>query len=155
MSMPGEPTSVLRSVATAQRADQAGRRKTAGGYCDPPVHTRFKPKQSGNPSGRPRGKQSLKSILTRVLEEKIEVRDGKKTRTMSKYEAMLQSLSLKAIQGDTRAASFIQALAHTTGLFADIEEDNRMLSKEDAAILNDYVHQQAEALEAESKSGLH
>ena len=130
--------------------------KKGGGRGKPPLHSRFKPGVSGNPSGRPRGKPGLKSILERVLEEKIEVRDGKKMRTMSKYEAILQSQSLKAMQGDTRAASFIQALANTTGLFAGGEDEaDQLLSKEDAAILSDYVRQQAAALEAEAKAGLH
>jgi hypothetical protein len=46
------------------------------GYCNPPVHTRFKPGQSGNPSGRAKGSQNLKTIFTKVLDEEISLREG-------------------------------------------------------------------------------
>lgn len=41
------------------------------GHCDPPQEYRFKPGQSGNPAGRPKGSVSL----TRLIREELE-RDG-------------------------------------------------------------------------------
>jgi len=50
----------------------------------PPVEHQFKPGQSGNPSGRPKGSISLVRILKRLLFEEIQVKgktiDEKKTR---------------------------------------------------------------------------
>jgi hypothetical protein len=87
--------------------------------------------------------------------EAIDVREGRKVRKMTKYEALLQAQWQKGVQGDTRAAEFIQALANTTGLFVGTNETDQVLSKDDAAILDDYVRQQAAALEANTKPGLH
>jgi hypothetical protein len=83
------------------------------------------------------------------------VSDGKKVRKMTKYEALLHAQWQKGVKGDTRAASFIQSLAYSTGLFAGADEVDQVLSKDDAAILNDYVRQQAAALQAEVNAGLH
>ena len=33
------------------------------GYCRPPVHSRFQPGASGNPSGRPKGAQNFRTLL--------------------------------------------------------------------------------------------
>jgi Family of unknown function (DUF5681) len=57
----------------------------AVGFGRPPAQTRFKPGQSGNPKGRP----NAKTTVARVINETIPVREGQKTRHMSKLEAML------------------------------------------------------------------
>jgi hypothetical protein len=46
------------------------------GYGSPPVHSRFKKGQSGNPSGRAKGSQNLKTIFNKVLDEEISLREG-------------------------------------------------------------------------------
>lgn len=37
----------------------------------PPKHTRFKPGQSGNPKGRPKGSQNVKTVLNKVGRESV------------------------------------------------------------------------------------
>src|SRR5258708_23827066 len=81
------------------------------GYGHPPTHTRFKPGRSGNPKGRPRDGQSLNSLFFRILNEKISVREGDKVRLISKFEAMMRSLALKAVRGDLKAMATVIALA--------------------------------------------
>jgi hypothetical protein len=39
----------------------------AVGHKRPPLHTRFKPGQSGNPTGRAKGTKNLKTLSTRSL----------------------------------------------------------------------------------------
>ncbi len=46
------------------------------GYGRPPLHSRFKPGESGNPRGRPKGAASFKSDLLEELSETIAVREG-------------------------------------------------------------------------------
>jgi len=41
------------------------------GYCKPPKHTRFRPGQSGHPSGRPRGQLNFRTAVREALKEKI------------------------------------------------------------------------------------
>ena len=42
----------------------------AVGFGKPPMHTRFKPGQSGNPRGRPKHSRNLKTIIQEVLTPK-------------------------------------------------------------------------------------
>lgn len=62
------------------------------GYKKPPKHTQFKPGQSGNPQGRPKGTKNLATDLDEELSEKILVTEGGKQRETTKQRAMLKSL---------------------------------------------------------------
>jgi hypothetical protein len=53
----------------------------AVGNKKPPRHTRFKPGQSGNPSGRPKGRRNFDTILLKEFHKKIPVTiNGKLTK---------------------------------------------------------------------------
>ena len=73
------------------------------GYGKPPVTTRFKPGQSGNPKGRPKGAKGLNTIVRETLGGKLAVRTSEGTRKISKIEAVLQKTLEKALKGDARA----------------------------------------------------
>jgi uncharacterized protein DUF5681 len=77
------------------------------GYGKPPQHTRFRKGQSGNPRGRARHTKNLKTDLLEELQERILVREGTSERRLSKQRAMLKSLTMKAIKGDTRSTSIL------------------------------------------------
>lgn len=110
------------------------------GYGKPPKHTRFKPGQSGNPKGRPKGTKNLKTDLIEELSETIDIREGGGTRRISKQRAVVKSLAARAIKGDARAASLLASLMLRlldTGEGAlDVEEG---LTEEEAAIVQNYI----------------
>jgi hypothetical protein len=70
------------------------------GYRRPPKATRFKPGQSGNPKGRPRGSANLATDLAAELNEQITVREGGQAQRVNKQRALIKSLMAKALQGD-------------------------------------------------------
>jgi hypothetical protein len=80
------------------------------GYGKPPKETQFQKGQSGNPNGRPPGSKNLKTDLFEELQESILVREGSTAKPLSKQRAMVKSLTMKAIKGDTRAASVVLKL---------------------------------------------
>ncbi len=41
------------------------------GYKDPPKEHQFKPGQSGNPRGKPKGSRDIKTILTELLQTEV------------------------------------------------------------------------------------
>jgi S-adenosylmethionine/arginine decarboxylase-like enzyme len=43
------------------------------GYGKPPLHTRFKKGQSGNPRGRPRGAKNLSTLVSDALDQTVVV----------------------------------------------------------------------------------
>ncbi|MGG5823856.1 DUF5681 domain-containing protein [Falsiroseomonas sp. HW251] len=74
----------------------------AVGYCRPPVHTRFKPGQSGNPVGRPKGATDLRAALVKALNEKVVVTEGGRRHKITKVEAAAKQFANKAASGDPR-----------------------------------------------------
>ena len=93
------------------------------GYCRPPASTRFKKGHSGNPRGRPKGAKNFATYFSEILRQKISVREGSEVRRISKVEALLHSVVLKAIKGDPKALSSIIALARLSGQFDRVAED--------------------------------
>jgi hypothetical protein len=89
------------------------------GYRNPPAHTRFQPGQSGNPSGRPKGHQNLKTLFNKILNEEISLREGADVRKVSKAEAILRSVVLGALKGDIRHTAMLVKLAEQAGGFED------------------------------------
>jgi Family of unknown function (DUF5681) len=71
----------------------------AVGYRKPPLHTRFQPGQSGNPSGRRKGLRNLKTDVQRTLKMPVKVKKGGR---ISTQEGMLMVLREKALKGDAR-----------------------------------------------------
>ncbi|WP_022698177.1 DUF5681 domain-containing protein [Euryhalocaulis caribicus] len=72
------------------------------GYGKPPRHSRFKPGQSGNPKGRPKGARNAATVIRRLLDTNIAVREGGKTRHAPFMEVMLRKMSHGAINGSMK-----------------------------------------------------
>ena len=83
-------------------ADRTSKSDYEVGYRKPPKRTRFKPGQSGNPRGRPKGTKNLKTDLMEELGEKIVIREGDRSQKVSKQRALLKSVVNRAIKGDAR-----------------------------------------------------
>ena len=78
------------------------------GYGRPPVATRFQPKRSGNPNGRPRGSGRRKlSMAQAALDRKVPVGQGEKTRKSSVRQVAFQKIGDKALSGDVRSMNFL------------------------------------------------
>lgn len=82
------------------------------GYAKPPVETRFKPGQSGNPNGRPKGAKNrqrdlrgerLKEIIRKEAYRKIPLRDGDRSVMIPMAQAVMRSIAVNAARGQHRA----------------------------------------------------
>lgn len=83
------------------------------GYGRPPGHTRFKKGQSGNPSGRPKGRVKVTNIdlvLDEVASVAIAVNDNGRHRKISKLKALITSEFNKALKGNPSSVKSIVSL---------------------------------------------
>ena len=103
------------------------------GYGKPPKHTRFKPGQSGDSKGRPKGVRNFSTDVKATLKALVKVTRGGKPRNVSTQEAALLRLREKALGGDARALDRLLALAQA---FNNGElTAAASLSADDAAVL--------------------
>lgn len=109
------------------------------GYGKPPKHSQFRPGQSGNAKGRPKGIRNLNTDLEEELNEKLLVNEGGKPKEITKQRAMLKSLFAKALKGDTRASSVLIGLILGLEQTRISDKDTRPLGEEDAAILQAFT----------------
>jgi hypothetical protein len=73
------------------------------GYAKPPVSSRFRKGQSGNPSGRPRGKHPTERAKAMALDEayrRVSVRDGDTVVRIPALQAVLRSQIALAAKGN-------------------------------------------------------
>ena len=100
----------------------------------PPVHSQFKPGQSGNPSGRARGSQNLKTLFNKVLDEEISLREGTDVRKITKAEAIVRGVVVGALKGDARNTAILFRLAEQVGQFQD--DDTRDITRIERVIVS-------------------
>ena len=72
------------------------------GYGKPPQHSRFKPGQSGNPRGRPKGSRNSVNVLRDELAELITITENGKQKRITKLEGIVKAAALKGLKGDPR-----------------------------------------------------
>lgn len=70
------------------------------GFGKPPLETRFQKGQSGNPSGRPKGKRNMATIFKSVSNETLVITENGERKTITKLEASFKQLVNKAASGD-------------------------------------------------------
>ena len=109
------------------------------GYRKPPAKTRFKPGQSGNLNGRPKGSVNLKTDLRSELSEKIRIREGERSLKVSTQRAVLKALVAKALKGDARAANVVLTLVGKLFEPEAVAERVPALTADDQAILERFL----------------
>jgi hypothetical protein len=87
------------------------------GYGKPPKATQFKPGQSGNRKGRPRGSRNVATMAKTILMKRVTVREAGESRRMSRAEAFLRMLTNKARAGDQKARDILTDLQRHRGVF--------------------------------------
>ncbi len=129
------------------------------GYGCPPKETQFQKGSSGNPKGRPKGTNNLRTDLSEELNEQIVIREGGRQIKVSKQRAVVKSLTAKALKGDSRAVGLIVTmcgqLLGEEG--ASDEADGEILAPEERDVLavlqNRLLEEQGQSAQADTTDG--
>ena len=108
------------------------------GYGKPPTASQFKAGRSGNPRGRPKGADNLKSVIMRVLKEPVQIRSGGRTRKVSTQEAAVRKLREDAFQ-NPRILLRLLELAARFNNDPPAEQSSGAVDADEKAILDAYV----------------
>jgi hypothetical protein len=96
------------------------------GYCQPPKSGQYKPGESGNPSGLPKGLPSPQQILLNEAAKVVKVKIGEQIVEMSKLQALMRKLLDLGLGNDIAAirlslAYLVPAHAEAAAAAPDIE----------------------------------
>jgi hypothetical protein len=128
------------------------------GFKCPPEHSRWKPGQSGNPSGLKKKLNllNMEKVIMDVFLKKVVVRDGKKARRVPKVAALLEKWLNAAFQA-ARALNAIFRFAERYGALQYIEDvpaiDLSRLTPEEQAIVSEAGQLAIKAMSRSPKDG--
>jgi hypothetical protein len=102
------------------KSDKSGKVESAAyevGYGKPPVHTRFRKGQSGNPGGRAArtATERAKALLLEEAYRTVTVEDGDRVLELPAIQAVLRSQIELALRGDFHAQQFVVAAIQKLG----------------------------------------
>jgi hypothetical protein len=76
----------------------------------PPKDSRFKPGQSGNPKGRPKGRMNIRTVIDRELRRIVTVTEDGKPRRMTTQEVIIRRLAHEGIKGRHQSTELLMRL---------------------------------------------
>jgi hypothetical protein len=111
------------------------------GYCRPPKHTQFKPGQCGNPKGRPKRQRNVRTVVEDVLSERITIREGNRTRSLTKLDGIVLKTVNDALKGDAKALASVIALLRSVGMTDEVPEASHSepFTANDEGLLADFL----------------
>ncbi len=122
------------------------------GYGRPPRTHQFKPGQSGNPKGRPKGAKNEATILNELLHRKIPIREGSRTRKIMVLEAILLRFTEDSLKSNTKSAAF---LLNRHGALVAGEPQPSEITEDDREILSAFAesarHQEDDVMTREDQ----
>jgi len=107
------------------------------GYGKPPLESRFKPGQSGNPKGRPKGAKNkvyspgdtpIADMFLKEANRKITITESGKQKTISVLQATIRSISVSALKGNVRSQKIMLDVAQKL----EAKKENELIAALDA-----------------------
>jgi hypothetical protein len=119
------------------------------GYGRPPQHTQFKPGESGNPRGRPRGAKNFFVLLEEELKQRVIINENGRRRKISKRAAIVKHMVNKTLSGDPRLLQILLNELRAREVRGDSVQASFNLDEGD----RDVIRQLQERLTAMAKEG--
>ena len=128
-------------MTRAAKPDSASRDYQVG-YGKTPVETRFKPGLSGNPKGRPKGLQSVGTLLRKALLTRVTLQENGHSRHITVQEVIIRGVVNDAAKRDHKAIRVLFALLERHLVPEDTENASGGIQSEDRAIIEDFLARQ-------------
>ncbi len=106
------------------------------GYGKPPKAYRFRPGQSGNPTGRPKGVKNEMTIMRELLSQKITINVRGRVKRITLLEALHRRAVDEGLRGDLKCIAFI--LNRFRGL-AEGQSPTDEPNQDDKAVLDTFI----------------
>ena len=97
------------------------------GYCKPPLHTRFRKGQSGNPKGRGKGTKNFATTLMKAMSEPVTINENGNRKKISKLAAAVTQLANDAARGDKKSIQLTFAWLQTLEPRIEAQETKEVL----------------------------
>lgn len=104
------------------------------GYGSPPKHSRFRKGVSGNPNGRKPGAKNFATLLKAALDARIVIKEGGKSRTMSRRDAIVRQLVSTSLRADLKATAMLLPLIQQMDAASE-QQAERIHTADDEAVL--------------------
>ena len=105
----------------------------------PPRRGQYKPGQSGNPRGRPKGSKNILTYVKEHLNKKIPIIEGGKTRTVPRAEAIAIQLVNQAAKGEPKGLAAVMSFTREFDAAVSDLRPNVLARAADAAVLEDII----------------
>jgi Family of unknown function (DUF5681) len=117
----------------------------AVGYAKPPVASRFRAGQSGNPKGRSKGAKNRTTMFNQALNERVVVTENGKRKSITKQEAIFKQLVNKAAAGDHRAAQLvINEMREIESRLSSSETGREIIDEADQQVFQNFLRRLGE-----------
>jgi len=112
------------------------------GFGKPPLRSRFKPGQSGNPKGRPRGSKNLATLLEEELNARVPITENGKRKNVTMRKAISKQTVRKAAAGEERFIKLVFEFdQHRSVREASAPSDDAPLDQDDRKVMKDLIEQ--------------
>src|SRR5262245_51797386 len=141
--MGAEEESMLKRTRGAA-SQSNGDHSYSVGYGKPPAHKQFKRGQSGNPKGRRKGQRNVRTIVEEQLSQRIRIREGNRTRSLTKLDGVILTLITGALKGDAKAQAALFAFMRSLGMTGEpaAANDQKPFTADDDSLIADFLRRQ-------------
>jgi Family of unknown function (DUF5681) len=96
------------------------------------------------------------TVLDETLNQRITIREGNRTRSLTKLDGLILTMVSAALKGDTKAQASLMTMMRSVGMIGEAPEigDAQPFTANDEAVIEDFLRRQTPAsLQTEATDG--